>query len=46
VLSLADLDFNKGHLGIYADSCSLSLTKVKLHPMREPEQRHGQLIGS
>jgi beta-fructofuranosidase len=45
VLSLADLDFAGGNIGIYADSCSLSLTSVKLHPMREPEQRHDQLVG-
>lgn len=45
VLSLADLDFAKGHLGIYADSCSLSVTNINLHPMREPEQRHNQLVG-
>ncbi len=46
ILSLANLDFQKGHLGIYADSCSLSVTNLSLHPMREPEQRDGQLIGS
>jgi beta-fructofuranosidase len=46
VLSLADLNFHKGHVGIYADSCSLSVTNVALHPMREPEQRDGQLIGA
>lgn len=45
VLSLADLDFQRGLLGVYADSCSLSLTGLKLHPMREPEQRDGQLVG-
>ncbi len=45
VLSLADLDFKTGHLGIYADSCSLSVTDLSLHPMREPEQRHDQLVG-
>ncbi len=45
VLSLADLDFNRGHVGIYTDSCSLSITDVRLHPMREPEQRDGQLVG-
>ncbi len=45
VLSLADLDFKKGHLGIYADSCSLSVTGISLHPMREPEQRDNQLVG-
>jgi len=46
VLSLADLDFNNGHLGIYADSCGLLLTDISLNPMRKPEQRDGQLIGS
>ncbi|MEP2775168.1 MAG: glycosyl hydrolase [Luteolibacter sp.] len=45
VLSLADLDFKNGHLGIYADSCSLSVTNMDLHPMRKPEQREGQLVG-
>jgi len=45
VLSLADLSFKKGHLGIYADSCSLSVTDLSLHPMREPEQRDHQLVG-
>lgn len=45
VLSLADTDFHIGHIGIYADSCSLSVTGVKLHPMRKPEQRTRQLIG-
>ena len=46
VLSLADLNFHRGLLGIYADSCSLSLTDLSLHPMREPEQRDGQLVGN
>ena len=45
VLSLADLDFTKGRVGIYADSCRLSLTDVSLRPMREPDQREGHLIG-
>jgi len=45
VLSLADLHFKKGHLGIYADSCSLSVTGISLHPLREPEQRDNQLVG-
>ncbi len=45
VLSLADLDFKTGHVGIYVDSCRLSLTDVNLHPMRQPEQRDNQLVG-
>ncbi len=45
VLSLADLKFQIGHVGIYADSCSLSVKNISLHPMREPGQRDGQLIG-
>ncbi len=46
VLSLADPSFLEGQLGVYADSCSLSITNVGLHPMREPEQRDGQLVGA
>ncbi len=45
VLSLADTDFKIGHVGIYADSCSLTVTDVNLHPMRQPEQRDNQLVG-
>ncbi|MGJ8633976.1 MAG: glycosyl hydrolase [Luteolibacter sp.] len=45
ILSLADLDFKEGRVGVYADSCSLSLENVKLRPMRKPAQRDGQLVG-
>ncbi len=45
VLSLADLNFREGRVGVYADSCNLALTNIALHPMRQPSQRENQLIG-
>ena len=45
VLSLADLDYQRGLVGVYTDSCSLSLTKAKLQPMRPPQQEESHLIG-
>ena len=46
VLSLADLGFQEGHVGIYADSCGLAVNRIGLHRMRKPEQRDGQLVGA